>query len=108
MGVLAKILGAHGANVATTLAAVYLSGRLVQLIKRRERAGKQRDEENAVFVSLAVALPPPTTTSSSFSKTRKTTQTQDRPPCPLALRDQRIPGRSSNERDSKENEQRRR
>jgi hypothetical protein len=29
MGVLAKILGAHGANVAATLAAVYLCGRLV-------------------------------------------------------------------------------
>jgi hypothetical protein len=29
MGVLAKILGAHGANVAATLAAVYLCGRSV-------------------------------------------------------------------------------
>lgn len=29
MGVLAKILGAHGANVAASLAAVYLCGRLV-------------------------------------------------------------------------------
>jgi len=29
MGVLAKILGAHGANVAATLAAVYLCGRFV-------------------------------------------------------------------------------
>ena len=29
MGVLAKILGAHGANVAATLAAVYLCGRVV-------------------------------------------------------------------------------
>ena len=29
MGVLAKLLGAHGVNVAATLAAVYLSGRLV-------------------------------------------------------------------------------
>lgn len=39
MGVLAKLLGAHGVNVAATLAAVYLSGRLAQL-NRAERKNK--------------------------------------------------------------------
>lgn len=37
MGVFAKILGAHGSNVAATLAAVYLAGRLVDWIQRRKQ-----------------------------------------------------------------------